>query len=308
MQKVLITGSSGFLGSHIADNLDKNGFKTVLYDVQTSRYKRNNQQEFIGDILDYRSVLKAMEGCEVVYHLAAQADIDSSTVKPAQTMETNILGTQNILEASRKLNVKRLMFSSTVYVCSEMGSFYRVSKQACEKMIEEYQKEFGLNYTILRYGSLYGTRANESNSVSHMLIQALQQKKIVRRGDGEEIREYIHVKDAAKLSVEALNEEYVNKHLIITGTQTLRIKDLLQMIKGIFQNSIEIIYDGEKELHHYEITPYAYRPQVAQKIFPKIYHDLGQGLLDLIYDLEYQFEKKKTQDKISLRKRKREKS
>ena len=73
-----------------------------------------------------------------------------------------------------------------------------------------------------------------------MLTQALRDKRIVRSGDGEEIREYIHVKDAAQLSVQALKEENSNKHLIITGSQTVRIKDLLNMIKEIFQNRAQI--------------------------------------------------------------------
>jgi UDP-glucose 4-epimerase len=83
------------------------------------------------------------------------------------------------------------MFASTIYVYSELGSFYRVSKQACEKIVEEYQKEFDLDYTILRYGSLYGPRANEFNFISNALVQALKNKKIVRRGDGKEVRECI---------------------------------------------------------------------------------------------------------------------
>ena len=141
-----------------------------------------------------------------------------------------------------------------------------------------------------------------------MLSQALQESKIVRRGDGEEIREYIHVKDAARLSVQVLKEKYENKHLIITGTQKLRINNLLMLIKEIFQGSIEIEYEDDEELHHYEITPYAYRPRVANKIVPQTHLDLGQGLLDLIYDLEEQFQNDKIPMKVSLRKRKRENS
>jgi UDP-glucose 4-epimerase len=197
------------------------------------------------------------------------------------------------------------MFASTIYVYSELGSFYRVSKQACEKIIEEYQREFGLDYTILRFGSLYGPRANEFNFISNVLIQALKNKKIVRRGNGEEIREYIHVKDAAQLSVDAIDEKFKNKHLIITGHQQIRVKDLLIMIKEIFSDEIEIEFGDEEELHHYEITPYNYKPQVAKKITPETYFDLGQGLMDQIYDLEINMDKENSSKKVSLRKRKK---
>ena len=83
-----------------------------------------------------------MEDCDFVYHFAGQPDIDSSSSGPTKTIQTNIMGTQNVLEAARRNNVKRVLFASTIYVYSELGSFYRVSKQACEKIIEEYQREF----------------------------------------------------------------------------------------------------------------------------------------------------------------------
>ena len=110
--------------------------------------------------------------------------------------------------------------------------------------------------------------------------------------------------DAAELSVLALENDFANKHLIITGNQQIKVKDLLTMIKEIFQGNLEIEYADKEDLHHYEITPYAYKPLAASKIVPKKHIDLGQGLLDLIYDLEMKHEKDKTSVKVSLRKRK----
>jgi len=136
-------------------------------------------------------------------------------------------------------------------------------------------------------------------------MHAIKEKKIIRRGDGEELREYIHVKDAARLSVDALNEKYNNKHLIITGNQQIKIKDLLSMIREIFNGEIEINFDLKKQLHHYEITPYNYKPQVAQKITSDTFYDLGQGLLNLIYDLEIEIDKGNGEKRIELRKRKK---
>ena len=136
-KRVLVTGSSGFIGSHTADALEERGYHVVLFDVAPSKYKTKTQEEFIGDILTPGDIEKAMEGCYTVYHFAAQADIGVSSEIPTQTITTNIIGTQNVLEAARKHKVKRFMFASTIYVYSELGSFYRVSKQACEKIIEE---------------------------------------------------------------------------------------------------------------------------------------------------------------------------
>ncbi len=304
-KRVLVTGSSGFIGSHVADTLEEQGFMVVLFDAVPSKYKSKTQEEFIGDILKPGDIEKAMEGCDVVYHFAAQADIGASSDIPTRTITANIIGTQNLLEAAVKFKVSRFMFASTIYVYSDLGSFYRVSKQACEKIIEEYESQFNMNYTILRFGSLYGPRANEFNGIRDFLIQAMENKKIVRRGDGNEIREYIHVKDASQLSVDALGEKFKNKHLIITGNQQVRIKDLLVMIKEIFRGEIEIEFGCEEELHHYEITPYNYKPQIAKTLTSDIYHDLGQGLMDQIYDLEMSLDKENKFRKVSLRKRKK---
>tara|TARA_B100001750_G_C15425483_1_gene555272 strand:- start:256 stop:1179 length:924 start_codon:yes stop_codon:yes gene_type:complete len=304
-KKVLVTGSSGFIGSHIADELSDSGYEVVLFDTVPSKYKTKNQKEFVGNILNQDDISSAMEDCDIVYHFAAQADIGSSSKSPTDTINANVIGTNNILEAAVKYKIERLMFASTIYVYSELGSFYRVSKQVCEKIIEEYQKEFNLDYTILRFGSLYGPRANEFNGIRDFLSQAIVKKKIIRQGDGEEIREYIHVKDAAQLSISALNKKYNNKHLIITGNQQIKIKDLLIMIKEIFGGDIEIAYGKEEELHHYEITPYNYKPQVAKKITPETYYDLGQGLMDQIYDLGKNISKKEGLKKVKIPTRKK---
>jgi UDP-glucose 4-epimerase len=304
-KKALVTGSSGFLGSHIADALDEAGYQVTLFDINKSKYKRESQNEIIGDILNYKEVLDAVAGHDVVYHFAAQADIESSGAAPSETIKANIIGTQNVLDAALKEEISRLIFASTIYVYSDLGSFYRVSKQACEKIIEEYYKEFGLEYTILRYGSLYGSRANHFNSITNMLTQALTDKKIIRRGDGEEIREYIHVKDASELSVKALDDDYINKHLIISGNQRIKVKDLLVMIKEICKGEIEISFGKEEELHHYQITPYSFKPEIAKKLAPKTHYDLGQGILDLLYDINSELDEKNENLNITLRKRKK---
>ena len=304
-KRVLVTGTSGFIGSHVADALEERDYQVILFDADPSRYKTKTQKEYIGDLLNPDDIEKAMKDCQYVFHFAAQADINSSSEDPTKTIHNNIIGTQNILEMARKTSVKRVLFASTIYVYSELGSFYRVSKQACEKIIEEYQREFGLDYTILRFGSLYGPRANDFNAIRSFLIHAIKEKKIIRRGNGEELREYIHVKDAARLSVIALDEKHINKHLIIAGNQQIKVKDLLTMIREIFNGEIEIKFDLEEELHHYEITPYNYKPQVAQKITSDTFYDLGQGLLDLLYELELEMNKGNGEKKIGLRKRKK---
>ena len=283
--KVIVFGGSGFLGSHVADELSNRGYKVLIYDMIESPYTHKDQAMIVGDILDREKLAKFVKECDYVYSFAGIAGIDDARNNPVHTVETNVLGTTNILDACRRYCVKRFVFASTIYVYSDLAPFYRSSKQACELIIEDYQKTYGLNYTILRYGSLYGRRANHFNYVYQIIQQALKDGKIVRKGDGQEIRDYIHVQDAARCSVDILSEEFKNQYVILTGSQSIRVKDLLNMIQEIFHDKITVEYRPDTDPVHYNITPYSFRPRVAKKIVASSYYDLGQGILDLIYEV-----------------------
>ncbi len=283
--KAIVFGGSGFLGSHVADALTERGFSVTIYDRNPSAYRRDTQKMIIGDILDVKSVSTAIQGNAYVYNFAGIADIKEACTDPRKTVEVNILGSTNILEACRLHQVKRYIFASSIYVYSDIAPFYRSSKQSCEFITEDYYNLFGLDYTILRYGSLYGKRANQFNFIYRTIQEAIVTGKITRKGDGEEIRDYINVLDAARCSVDILSEEYKNQYVLLTGAQSVKVKDLLIMIQEIFQGKIKIEYHSESDKDHYEITPYAFRPRPAKKIALKEYYDLGQGILDVIYEV-----------------------
>lgn len=280
--RVVVFGGSGFLGSHVADALTSAGYNVTIYDIRPSPYLRDSQQIIAGDILDRAKVEETVKGCDFVYNFAGITDINEASQRPLESIEYNILGNSIVLEACRKALVKRFVFASSLYVYSKAGSFYRSTKQACELIIENYHEMFGLPYTILRYGSLYGSRSDERNWIHKILKQAIKEGKIVREGDGEEIREYIHVNDAAKISVDILAEEFINQHVIISGNQQMKIRDLLLMIKELFDNKIEIMYIPPQHNSHYEITPYTFAPKIARRIVSKSYLDMGQGILECI--------------------------
>jgi len=283
--KVIVFGGSGFVGSHVADALTQAGHDVTIYDLTVSPYLRSPQKMVVGDILDEKKVNDAVKGCDVVYNFAGIADIDEASQRPLDSVKTNIIGNSIILEASHKVKVKRFVFASSLYVYSKAGSFYRSSKQACELIIENYNEIFGLPYTILRYGSLYGPRADENNFIYKIIKQALQEGRIIREGDGEEIREYIHIYDAAKISVEILSGEFANQYVIVTGNQQMKVKDLLLMVKEMLDNKIEIEYTQPSFNYHYEITPYVFAPKLARRIVSKTYLDLGQGILKSIQNM-----------------------
>jgi UDP-glucose 4-epimerase len=284
--RALVFGGSGFLGSHTADALSESGYDVTVFDLYESSFIRKNQEMIVGNILDEDEVIEAVKRSHYVYNFAGIADIDEASEKPLETVRNNIIGNSIILEACRKYKVKRYVFASTIYVYSKRGSFYRASKQACEVIIEEYQKKYELPYTILRYGSLFGPRAPKTNWIHKIIIEALNEGKITRHGDGEEIREYIHVMDAAELSVQILSEEYENNTFIITGNNPMKIKDLHSMVKEIFDNKIELEYLKADSNNHYEITPYSYHPKIAKKLIKNQFYDLGQGILECISDID----------------------
>lgn len=281
----VVFGGAGFLGSHVADELSRLGHEVTIYDRMPSPYAQKSQKSVTGDILDREKVLRCIRGADYVYSFAGIAGIEDARKKPVETVETNIVGTTNIVEACRIAQVKRFVFASTVYVYSDLAPFYRSSKQACEMIIEDYQKTYGVNFTILRYGSLYGRRANHFNYIYRVIEQAIEKGLIVRKGDGEEIRSYIHVLDAAKCSVDVLALEYENQYVMLTGTQSIKIKELLSMICEIFHNRVSVEYSPDGEAGHYLITPYSFRPRVARKLTPANSFDLGQGILDVIYEV-----------------------
>jgi UDP-glucose 4-epimerase len=286
-RRATVFGGAGFLGSYVADALADGGYQVVVFDKVASPHLRSGQIGIVGDILDPVAVAAAIEGSSVVYNYAGIADIDEASKDPIETVRINILGNTILLEAARRAKVERFVFASTLYVYSSAGAFYRSTKQACELIIEDYQKAHGLAYTILRYGSLYGPRAGATNGIGRIVSEAVTSGCIERVGTGDEVREYIHVWDAARSSVDVLAKEYENSHVMISGQQSIRVGDLLSMIRSMLGGNVTINYREPDKTSagataHYDVSPYAFNPKVARKIIRTSYVDLGQGLLDLI--------------------------
>lgn len=284
--KVLVIGGSGFVGSHVADRLSDGGHEVTIFARHPSPYLRDDQKTITGDVADEKAVFRAVREHDIVYNFAALANIDEAQNRPIETVRHNILGNAIALEAARQAQVQRFVFASSVYVYSTTGSFYRISKQACESLVHEYNRLYGLPYTIIRYGTLYGRRAGSNNAVSRMLTQALETGKIEYKGTGEEVREYIHVKDAAKLSVDILDPLYANKCLVLTGMHKMKNKELLEMIQEMLDNKVKIVYNPSHSTAHYKITPYSFTsPELGEKLTANPNIDMGQGLLDCMKEI-----------------------
>ncbi len=284
-QTAVVIGGSGFLGSHVADQLSQAGHRVRIYDRAVSSWKRPEQEMIIGDLLDSKQLNTAIAGADVVYNFAALADLNQALDQPIETVEINVLGNVRVLEACRLNNIKRFLYASTVYVYSREGGFYRCSKQAAEQYVEEYQRVYGLDYTILRYGSLYGPRAGHSNGLFRIVANALQTGVVRYEGSPDALREYIHVEDAARASVIALAAEFRNESVVLTGQSPMRVLDLLKMLAEILGMPDAVEFTEGELPGHYVRTPYAYQPKLGRKYVLPMHIDFGQGLLQLIEEV-----------------------
>ena len=284
--KITVTGGSGFLGSHVADELSKRGHKVIIFDKKKSKWIRSDQKMFIGNILNPNDLENVIKNTDVVFHFAALADLDQALKNPINTVKVNILGTVQVLELCRKHNVKRLIHASTIYVNSTDGGFYRSSKKAAEDYVEEYYNIHGLNFTILRYGSIYGVRSDYSNGITKIIQRAVQTGKISYFGTKKTLRNYVHVLDVAKASVDILHEKYKNKHIIVSGQKTLKVYDFLKILANILKISNDIEFLNQKYTGHYETTPFTLKPKHGDKLILDKYVDYNKGLTALVREIK----------------------
>lgn len=287
MKSVVVFGGSGFLGSYVADELTRRGYHVTIADINKSNYIQQNQHFVEVNILDIQNIETIIANADVVYNFVAIANLDDAIHDPIGAYNINVMGNLNILEACRRNGkIQRFVYASSAYALSTEGSFYGLSKQSSEKLTEEYYTRYGLKYTVIRYGSLYGERASHNNYIYNLLKNALDTGILPYKGDGEDLREYIHAADAARLSANILEDkQYENEHIILTGIEKLKRIDLLTMINEIMQNKLEVKQISNDNMGHYKITPYTFHPTVAKKLVSNPYIDLGQGLVECIQEI-----------------------
>jgi len=288
--KALVTGGSGFVGHHIVNELLKNKIETVVYDC--SNYPGENARNPLctvirGDVLDSDKLTAAMDGCDYVFHTAAIADVDQARKIPKKTMEVNVIGTTNCLEVAKENGVKRFLFASTVYVSGNRGSFYRLSKQACESLCKTYHEEFGLEYTTIRYGSLYGREPNHWNFIYGVCKSLLTTGEFTYSSSPDAVREYIHINDAARETVRIAGDPgLANKAVLITGHQRLKMSEFFDMVTEILGGTAKIQYAQANHNPHYVITPYSFNIDVPVRVNLSTYVDISEGILDCLREVQ----------------------
>ena len=286
LKKVVVFGGNGFIGSYVIGELLQSGYEVVSADLNSSEYVDDQYFEKC-DIMDVQKVERLVKGSHIVYNFAGFANLDDAIANPVKAMELNVMGNLNILEACKKYHVKRFIYASSAYAMSDKGSFYGISKLTSEKLTEEYYKKFGLEFTIVRYGSVYGERDYHNNYIYNLLKTSLDTNEINHSGDGEEIREYIHAADVAKLAVDIIkSDEFINEHIILTGVERMQRKELFAMVNEILGNKLTIKLNENGYVNHYKTTPYSFHPTRSKKLVANPYIDMGQGLVECLKDIE----------------------
>ena len=285
-KKVVVFGGNGFIGSYVVQELVERGYDVVSADLNPSKYVEARYFQKC-DILDSNMVNRLVEGASIVYNFAGFANLDDAIANPIKALELNVMGNLNILEACKIHHVKRFVYASSAYAMSDKGSFYGISKLTSEKLTEEYYKKFGLEFTIVRYGSVYGERDYHNNYIYNLLKKSVLTGEINHSGDGEEIREYIHAADVAKLAVDIIeSDKFINEHIILTGVERMQRKELFEMVNEILGNRLIIHLNNDGYHNHYKTTPYSFHPTRSKKLVANPYIDMGQGLLECLKDIE----------------------
>ena len=281
-KKCLITGSTGFIASHLIDYLSQKNFLISLYDKKRPKYKIKNQKFYLADIKNLKALEKATKKVDILFHFAASADLIKSNENPFHAIDTNITGTINVLKACVKNRVKKIIFASSIYAISEQGQIYSRSKLASEMIIESICKKYNIKFVILRFGTVYGERANKFNTVQNFIDDAKKTLKIFRETKGDEIRSYIHVKDVAKIAYISTKKKYENGCYNIFGGKRIVVKKLLNLIKQEIPK-LKIIYSkSDNRKYNYKINPFTYKIRKGKNIKLGKYISIKNGIKKLL--------------------------
>ena len=210
--RVLVTGGSGFIGSHVVDKLRARGHEPVIYDLRPSPWHEPGSVDTVlGSITDREALERALHSCDAVAHLAAVADVNDVHAEPEDAERVNARGTVAVLEAARRAGVKRIVYASTIWVYSDCepeevdedtllpppSHLYTSTKLAGELYCKAYQELYGIDYTILRFGIPYGPRAREAAVIPAFVNKALAGDPLTLAGDGSQSRKFVYVEDLA---------------------------------------------------------------------------------------------------------------
>jgi UDP-glucose 4-epimerase len=246
--RVLVTGGSGFIGSHVVDKLRAQGYRPVIYDLRPSPWHEPGSVDTVlGSITDREALERALHSCDAVAHLAAVADVNDVHAEPEDAERVNARGTVAVLEAARRAGVKRIVYASTIWVYSDCvedavdeetllpapSHLYTSTKLAGELYCKAYQELYGIDYTILRFGIPYGPRAREAAVIPAFVNKAFKGEALTIAGDGSQSRRFVYVEDLASGVALALSDVAKNRVYNLASDETVTIRQIAERVSGL---------------------------------------------------------------------------
>jgi UDP-glucose 4-epimerase len=245
--KILVTGGSGFIGSHVVDKLIAAGHEPRILDLIPSPYDAD-VETVIGDLRDPAIVQQALDGIDAVIHLAAVADVDQVAKDPTLTDQVNTRGTQVLLEGAREAGVQRFVYASTIWLYGDAAGpealdedttlglpkhFYTATKIAGEMYTASYGELYDLEWTILRFGIPYGPRARPTAVVPAFTAKALAGQPLMIAGDGTQSRRFVYVEDLAEGVVASLVPEAANRIYNLVGRENTSVRAIARAVRDV---------------------------------------------------------------------------
>jgi UDP-glucose 4-epimerase len=245
-QKILVTGGSGFVGSHLVRKFSENNYQVTIFDVMEPKFKTDPNISYVkGDIFDIDSLKTTMESHDVVVHLVGLADAGVAQKNPMKSYQLNVLSLQNVLEVCRLCGNKKIVFpsSAAVYGITEdlpiKESFplqptgiYAWHKLICEKMVQAYMKNYGINYVILRFFNVYG-KGNEG--VIGIFIDKAKKGQEIESFGPFQYRDFVYTGDVAEAVFRSVAyEKAMNRIINIGSGRGIQIRDILNVVCELF--------------------------------------------------------------------------
>src|SRR5690242_4237285 len=242
--RVLVTGGSGFIGSHVVDALLAAGHDPLIYDLRRSPHHADVTC-VTGDLCELDKLASALEGCDAVLHLAAAADVNEVLAEPVEAERRNARGTLHVLEAARRAGVGRVVYASTIWAYSDTPAerheeslalhppahLYTATKLAGELYCHSYGELYGVEHTILRFGIPYGPRARPAAVVPAFTARALAGEPLTIAGDGSQTRRFVYVEDLADGVVRALAPAAANRTYNLVGSEDTSVREIALAVR-----------------------------------------------------------------------------
>jgi UDP-glucose 4-epimerase len=258
--RVLVTGGSGFIGSHVLDALAAGGMEPVIFDLVQSRHHAPGTYATItGDLADREATRRAVRRCDAVIHLAAVADVNEVVADPVRADRVNVHGTQMILEAARREGLSRIVYASTIWVyagaapdevdedtlLAEPTHLYTATKLAGEMYTLAYGATYGLPHTILRLGIPYGPRARPAAVVPSFVLRAQRGEALAIAGNGSQSRQFVYVEDLARGIVAALSPPAAGRTYNLVGAERTSVREIADEVRRVVA-PVPVVHGAER--------------------------------------------------------------